>query len=257
MTKASSPTADDGRQYHLHTKQGDLARHCLLVGSPERAELIATTMFEQYRLVADHRGLKSFTGMFEGMPVSVVTVGMGGPAMGIVLKEAVASGAEYLVRVGSCSTLLYDAKPGDAAICTGAVRLDGASQNWAMPEFPAIADILVTVALIAAAEQLGIPHHVGIGATTGCFDEGQARSNEDGYIPHWSIQQHEALIRLGVIIYEMENAALFVRAHALRKRPKVGSVCAIFGNRRTDAFRIDGEENAARIALVALRALAR
>lgn len=249
--KASQPSTG-GKQYHLHTGPNDLAARCLLVGSPERAHLIATTMFENARLVADHRGLKSYTGEFNGFPVSVVTVGMGGPAMGMILPEAVRSGAKILIRVGSCSALIVEANIGDSAICSGAVRLDGASQNWAMPEFPAIADLDVTLALRSAAQRLGLPFHLGIGATTACFYEGQARPDEAGYIPPWALAQHDALIRAGAIIYEMENSALFVRAATLPERPRVGSVCAIFGNRRTDAFGIQGEEEAATIALHAL-----
>ena len=43
--KADRPTTHSGKQYHLETGAGDLAPRCLLVGSPERAQLIADTFF--------------------------------------------------------------------------------------------------------------------------------------------------------------------------------------------------------------------
>ena len=252
QVKASNPSAG-GRQYHLHTKLGDIAPHCLLVGPPERARYIGTKLMNNGKMKAHHRGLKTYTGEFNGLPISVVTVGMGGPAMGIVLKEAVASGARTLIRVGSCSTLLEHAKVGELAICSGAVRLDGASQNWAMPEYPAMADLDVTLALRESARRLAHPFHLGIGATTACFDEGQARPDPvDHYLAPHIRAQHEALIRLRVTIYEMENSAMFVRADSLRERPRVGAICAIFGNRITNDFGKAGEDPAARVALDAL-----
>ena len=45
---ANNPIGSDGRTYHLQTRAGDIAPNCLLVGSPERAEMIAKT-FSQTR----------------------------------------------------------------------------------------------------------------------------------------------------------------------------------------------------------------
>lgn len=125
-TRADRPSAGGDRMYHLHTRAGDLAPGCLLVGSPERARMIAEQYFEKPLLVGDHRGLRSYTGTYEDERVSVVTTGMGAPSTGIVLPEAYASGARIFIRVGSCSTLLQEPKPGDVIVVTSAVRYEGA-----------------------------------------------------------------------------------------------------------------------------------
>ncbi len=248
---ANKPIMPDGRTYHLQTREGDLANHCLLVGSPERAEMIAETFFKKSRLVGDHRGLKSFTGNVNDVPMSVVTTGMGSATTGIVLPEAVYSGAKRLIRVGSCSTLWPEPRPGDSAICTAAVRLDGASENWAPIQYPAVADFRVVSALVQAAQLLHLPHHIGIGATTTCFNEGQARPDLNGYLSPRSQAMHDELVQRGVLFYSMEEATLFVWCTTHNKDIWAGAIDAIYGNRHTNELEVRGEEEAAQIAIKA------
>lgn len=250
--RADSPRSTGGRQYHLETGPGTLAERCVLVGSPERAQMIAKTIFADAHCVGDHRGLKSFTGLFEGTPMSVVTTGMGSATVGIVLPEAVASGARAFIRVGTCGVLRKEVKLGTAAICTGAVRFDGASENWAPIEYPAVADWRIVTSLIGAARTLKLPYAVGIGATTTCFNEGQARPDKDGYVPPRLQARHEELMRRGVLFYSMEEATLFVWCSTHGGYP-CGAVDAAIANRVTNEFDLGGEEAAARIACRALR----
>ncbi len=252
--KAERPSAESGRQYHLETGAGDLAERCLLVGSPERAAMIAAELFERPRLVGDHRGLRSFTGRYRGAPVSVVTTGMGGPSIGIVLPEAVRSGARILIRVGTCAALQPDVVLGDSCICAGAVRLDGASDNWAPEGYPAVADWRAVAALAGAAERLKLPHRIGIGVTTACFNEGQARRDDSGYVPPRLLARHDELVRRGALFYSMEEAALFVWC-STHGGLICGAVDAAIANRATDQFRVCGEKEAALIACEALRRL--
>ena len=243
--------AGENRQYHLHTKPGDIAPHCLLVGDPERAAMIAEKFFTKAKEVGNHRGLLSFTGFYKNMKVSVVTTGMGGASTGIVLPEAARSGAQRFIRVGSCGALQKTPKIGESAICTAAVRLDGASENWAPIEFPATADFRVVSALTEAAGKLKLPYHLGISATTSCFNEGQARPDDTGYIPPKILARHEELIKRGVLSYSMEEATIFVWC-STHGNYWAGAINAIFANRQTNEFGAKGEKEAARIALEAM-----
>ena len=254
---ANNPIGSDGRTYHLQTRAGDIAPNCLLVGSPERAEMIASQFFSHAKLVGDHRGLQSFTGKVAGTLMSVVTTGMGSASTAITVPEAVYSGAKRLVRVGSCSTLWPTPKPGDSAICTAAVRLDGASENWAPIEYPAVADYRVVSALVEAAQILELPHHVGIGATTTCFNEGQARPDINNYLPPRLQAMHDELTARGVLFYSMEEATLFVWCTTHCRDVWAGAIDAIYGIRPTGEFEVRGEEQAARIAIEALMILKR
>ena len=252
---ATSPIGPDGQTYHLETRPNDLAPHCLLVGSPERAEMIANISFTDIQRVGDHRGLKSFTGLCDGMPMSVVTTGMGSATTGITLPEAYASGARRFIRVGSCGALWEEALPGHSAICTGAVRLDGASDNWAPPGYPAVADYRIVRALVEAAEHMEQPHHVGIGATTTCFVEGQARPDMNGYLPQRLIDQHNELVARNVLFYSMEEATIFIWCTTHGRDIWAGAIDAVFANRITDQFEVAGEMESAKVAIRALQTI--
>lgn len=250
---ADNPESEEGRQYHLETRPGDIAPRCLLVGSPERAEFIATTLLKNARKVGDHRGLKSFTGTYGGELVSVVTTGMGSASMAIVLPEAVKSGARCFIRVGSCGGLTKEMSLGHSVICTGAVRYDGASENWAPIEVPAVASWEVVAALHKAAVILMLPRHVGLGATTTCFNEGQGRPNplSDDYVPEHMKRRHEEMVRCGIRFYSMEEATLFIWCQTHGEIP-CGAVDAVYANRVEGTFGATGDDNAARIALHAI-----
>ena len=47
-------------------------------------------------------------------------------------------------------------------IASGAIRMEGTSREYAPIEFPAVADIGITNALIESAQELGYPCHVGV-----------------------------------------------------------------------------------------------
>jgi uridine phosphorylase len=249
---ADRPTTTDHREYHLHTRPGDLARHCLLVGSPERAAMIAAEIFDDAREVAAYRGSVSFTGRYAGQPISVVGHGMGSASLAIFLPEIVRSGAGVLIRVGSCGALQPKVALGSAAICTAAVRLDGAGENWAPLAWPAVADYRVTAALVRAAKRLGLPYHAGIGVTTTCFNEGQARPDLNGYLPPRLQAQHEELVARGALFYSMEEATLFVWCGTHGAIP-CGAVDAVYANRVDNSFAPSGEREAAVIACEACR----
>ena len=251
LQSAERPVTKENRQYHLQTKPGDIAPHCLLVGAPERAEMIAKQFLTEAKEFGNHRGLRSFTGFYKKLAVSVITTGMGGASTGIVLPEAVRSGARRFIRVGSCGSLRKEADIGHSAIFTGAVRLDGASENWAPIEYPAVADFRIVAALKEAAEKLKVPHHLGINVTTSCFMEGQARPDDNGYIPQRIINQHQELIQCGALAYSMEEATIFVWC-LTHGGYWAGAIDAVFANRQTNKFGTEGEEQAAKIALEAI-----
>src|SRR4051812_42513272 len=103
MSNADQPRSKGTLQYHTHTSEGDLSALCLIVGAPGRALMIAENYLDRPRRFSnEHRGLTSYTGEYKGVEISVTTSGMGGPSMGIVLPEAVRSGARLFIRVGTC-----------------------------------------------------------------------------------------------------------------------------------------------------------
>ena len=152
---------ENGIQYHLQIKSGDVGRYVVLPGDPKRSEKIAR-YFESPCLVADSREFVTYTGLLDGERVSVTSTGIGGPSASIAMEELVKAGADTFVRVGTCGGMDIDVKSGDLVIATGAIRNEGTSREYAPIEFPAVADIDVVNALIAAAKESGHDWHKGI-----------------------------------------------------------------------------------------------
>ena len=219
MERADKPKASGGVSYHTHTGPNDLAAMCLIVGAPGRADMIAEKYLKGSRRFSnDARGLVSHTGKYRDIDISVTTSGMGGPSMGIVLPEAVQSGARIFIRVGSCGSLIRESKIGDVIIPTAAIRFDRTADDWAPPEYPAVADWRVVSALHRAAQAKAPGRfHAGVECTTSDFYTGQGRPNLFGVVPDRMKARHQEVLRLGAACYSME-AVGFVRLVRNRRR---------------------------------------
>lgn len=245
------------KQYHTQVGEGDVGRYVILPGDPKRCEKIAK-YFDSPKLIADSREYVTYTGYLEGEKVSVTSTGIGGPSASIAMEELVMAGADTFIRVGTCGGMQLDVKSGDIVIASGAIRMEGTSREYAPIEFPAVADIGITNALIESAQELGYPCHVGV---VQCKDSffGQ-HAPETKPVSYELLNKWEAWKRLGCLASEMESAALFVVASALRVR--VGSCFLVMANQERAK---DGLENpvvhdtdtAVRTAVEALRRMIR
>lgn len=249
---AKAPTTMSGKQYHIECGQGDVAPSILIPGDPARVGKIAS-LWDTSKEVANHREYHTMTGAYQGIPISCTSSGIGGPSLAIAVDELCRIGAETFIRVGSTGGIQKDQNIGDLVISTGAVRLEGTSKDFVIPEYPAIAHYEVVMALIEAAEELKFRYHAGITASTDTFYTGQGRPAYKEYFPSFKEHIYEDMQAAGVLNFEMEAATLFTMAGIFGKR--AGAVCCIVANRVTDEFEIN-DEMQKRAGLVASRAVA-
>jgi len=250
---AERPVFEGGKQYHIACKPGDLAKYLLLPGDPERVPKIVS-FWDEAKEIAYHREFRSFTGRYKGVSLSAMSSGIGPSCVAIVVNEAASIGVETFMRVGSTGAIQPNIRCGDLVISTAAVRLDGTSHHYLIPEYPAVASYEVVLALIEAAQSLGVEYHVGITVTTSDFYAGQARRPHGDF---WRPQLGEivsSLQRAGVLNFEMEAATLFVLANLFKLR--AGAVCAVYANRCTNTFEPGaGEVECVKVANEAVRIL--
>jgi uridine phosphorylase len=206
------------RLYHIGFGRDDLGSAppvvALLSGDPERARLIAMTHLRDVRALSEHRGLNSYVGVLpSGRRVLSATSGMGAPSLSIVVNELVQVGVRQIIRVGTCGSIQAHVAPGSVVITRAALCRQGAANDIAPPEYPAAADPFLTVALVAAARELGVAYHLGITASVDTFYEGQERSESAN--PHLLRALRgitEEYRHLNVLNYEMEAGTLFKMA---------------------------------------------
>jgi uridine phosphorylase len=239
-------------QYHIACTKGDLSKYLLVPGDPDRVPKI-TSLWDSTKEVSCNREFRSFTGKYKGAPVSALSSGIGPACMAIAVNEASSIGVDTFIRVGSTGAIQKDINCGDLIISSAAVRLDYTSSCYVIPEYPAVANYEVLLALIEAAESLGISnYHVGVTATTADFYAGQSRPART------SAFQMENLLptlqNMGVLNFEMETATLYTLASLYGLR--ACSVCAVYANRCRNEFKEEaGEENAIKVANEAVRIL--
>ena len=206
---------DIGMQFHIRCKEGDVGRYCFLPGDPGRCEAIAS-YFDNPVHIGMNREYNIYTGTLFGEKVSVCSTGIGGPSAAIAMEELAAIGADTFIRVGTSGGIDLDVCPGDVVVATGAIRFEHTSWEYAPIEYPAVADFEVTSALVQAAKKLGKKTHTGI---VQCKDSFYGQHDPKRMpVSYELLQKWEAWKRLGVKSSEMESAALFVIASALKVR---------------------------------------
>jgi 5'-methylthioadenosine phosphorylase/purine-nucleoside phosphorylase len=186
---------------HLRVEPGDYAPSVLVPGDPKRARHIAEHFFDPgARQVNDERGMLGFTGTFRGVPLSVQSVGMGGPSVAIYYTELVQLGARRLIRVGTAGGLQPSLRMGDTLVAltgtaddpTVGVLTDGD------PHAPTATWRLVERA-VGVARERGAAVHVGSVVSSALFYDPRP-----GVLARYASRGH-----LGV---EMEVAVLYTLA---------------------------------------------
>jgi nucleoside phosphorylase len=132
------------------------AQWLITCGDPKRTDKIAAHL-DDSELIGDNREYRTGMGTLQGTKVAVISHGIGGPGLSIMLDEAfkIMPGLKGVIRVGTSGGLSKEASAGKVAISEGAVRLDGASsQIIPDPEYPAVPDIKEEM-------KMGVPWYEG------------------------------------------------------------------------------------------------
>jgi uridine phosphorylase len=202
--------------YHIGFSKQDLGNNlpqlALLSGEPERSRYLAETFLQDSRLLSQYRGLNSYLGYLpNGKPVLAATSGMGAPSLSIVVNELVQVGIKQIIRIGTCGSIQPDVQVGSIVISQGALCRQGAANDIAPVEYPAVADPFLTVALVETAQKLNIPYHLGITASVDTFYEGQERqeSSANPNLQAWLLGITQQYRNLNILNYEMEAGTLF------------------------------------------------
>ena len=252
LKSADKVENEEGVQYHIRCKKGDVARYVLLPGDPERVDIISS-LWDKRRKIAYHREYKTHTGEYKGVKISATSTGIGSPSAIIALEDLARIGADTFIRVGSTGAIQENIEIGDLIITSGSVRLEGTSKEYVRAEYPASANYEVLLALIEASENLNYPYHVGITASTDSFYLGQGRHGFRNYTQSFSENILDDLRKANVLNFEMESSSIFTISNIYGLR--AGCVSVVFANRIRDEFEIVSQKPVARVASEAVKIL--
>ena len=134
----------DGSIYHLHLRPEQIADHVILVGDPERVDLVARH-FQEKGPKIQNREFVSLTGICNGQHLTVISTGIGTDNIDIVMNELDAlvnidfktreireeRRALNIIRIGTTGALSDDADLNDYIISKKAVGFDGLLNYYA------------------------------------------------------------------------------------------------------------------------------
>lgn len=230
MATAYSPN----EEFHLKIKPGDIGSYVILPGDPGRCRQIAAYL-DNPQKIAENREFTTYTGTLDGVKVSVVSTGIGGPSAAIALEELIHCGAHTFIRVGTSGGMQPEVLGGDLVIATGAVRMDGTGTEYAPIEYPATAHFDVVQALQQVAVQSGHRFHIGV---VQCKDSFYGQHEPENMPVSVVLKQKwDAWLGCGALASEMESATLFIVAAV--RRVRIGSILLVLGNQTRRAMGLE------------------
>ena len=211
---------------------GEVEKYVFLSGEPERVPKIAS-MLSGSKKVRQYREYTVFTGKLDGTPVTAASTGIGGPSTAILIEEMANLGAETFIRMGTSGGIADGLEKGDFVVATGAVRADGTSKSYAWPEYPAVADHEIVLALIDSARRSKSRFDVGICLSVdGFYSENKVLKDgkivpmsQSGYMHSFMVDRLADAKKMKVKNVEMENATIFTLCSLFGLR--AGAICTV------------------------------
>ena len=241
--------------YHIGMDDSHGATCAILPGDPGRVEKIAR-QFDNPRFHCQNREYTTWLGEVSGKTVLVMSTGMGGPSTAIAVEELYMTGVRNFLRVGTCGGMATPVTGGDVVIATGAIRMEGTTREYVPIEFPAVADLEMTNALVQAAKNLGARWHAGI---VQCKDSFYGQHSPDRMPAGYELMRKwDAWIKAGCLASEMESATLYIVCQILGAR--AGCVLNVVWNQERERQglpnpHVHDTETAVKVAAEAVRLL--
>ena len=204
---------------HINADKEDFAKTVLMPGDPKRSEFIAKNFLTSAKLVNDIRGVKGYTGFYNGERVSVMASGMGMPSMGIYSYELFnIFDVENIIRIGSIGSYQEDAALRDIIIAEGACTNSNYIESFNLTgSFSPIADFELLMKAVIKAKELNLNYHVGNVFSSDVFYGEENAPDIRNPV--------KAYGKMGVLGVEMETAALYI--NAARSKKKALSICTV------------------------------
>ena len=245
------------KPYHIGFLNEAGARYAILPGDPGRVGKIASHL-EHPRFVSQNREYTTWVGELEGQSVLVMSTGMGGPSAAIGVEELHQVGVHTVLRIGTCGGMALPVKGGDLVVATGAIRMEGTSKEYVPIEFPAVANLDVTNALVNSAKELGHPYHAGV---VQCKDSFYGQHSPERMPAGYELlNKWDAWLKAGALASEMESSAVFIVSQILGMR--AGCVLNVLWNQERAKNGMEDIENhdmtaAIQVSIEAIRKLIR
>ena len=189
---------------HNNANLGDFAKTVIMPGDPKRSEYIANKFLTDAKLVNDVRGVKGFTGYYNGKKVSVMAHGMGMPSMAIYAHELFNFyDVENIIRIGSCGAINENVKLRDIILASPVVTESNIGRVFTDAKNVAYPTTQLAEKVLATAQDSNIEIKQGLVLCSDLF-----------YVEE---QDSEKWKNYGALAVEMESYVLYKIANQFNK----------------------------------------
>lgn len=189
-------THNDGTMHHLGIDERAVAPQVVLTPDPLEVPQYAALLTNAEK-VGEYREYVTYTGIWNGVPLSVMSCGFGCMPMAIAVEELHHLGVRRAAKIARCPALLPELRPGTLLAASGAVRGDGATREYVGLPYPAVPDMALLSRLLRQGVGYGIfRSHDCTGLETPLTEDGRDR------LRRWQA--------LGVSALDGETSALYV-----------------------------------------------
>lgn len=214
------------------SKAGDfvlvVVRDPLCAYGKDPAEQIAE-MLENSECIGRSGMFLSYSGIYKGAKITVVSGGSGSPEAELLLYDYLEyTDASTFLRVGGSGGIGDDVRPGDIVISSGIMRDEGMTRAFIGAGYPAVCHYEVVNAMVQAAESINHPYHVGVTVSVDSDFVGGGRPYAGGYLQPWNTEKPGIYNRAGILNGDRESAAIVTLAALFGRRG--GSICSVADN---------------------------
>ena len=227
-----------------------IAPYVIFSGDPWRVEVLKKYL-DDPKHVAFMREFNTYTGTYQGVPVTVSSTGMGAPTAAIALEEMYEAGMRVAVRMGT-SLSLQDDMLGHFLIPMAAMRREQTSATYVEQSYPAVADIDLVNTMNAVVTRHGKRYLNGIFCTMDGFYTQMHDSKFSLEFGRNMQDTFDELRKLKVTGIDMETSCILTVARLMGVKACALTLCTVLENLKDTMKgqeRTDGEDLLCRVAL--------
>lgn len=197
-------THADGGMHHLGVKAEDISENVILTPDPMMVEYYAKYM-ENPVMKGDYREYVTYTGTYNGKPLTVMSCGFGCMPMAIAIEELKHIGGKNVIKIDTNVSIQNDINCGDIVVAKGAVRGEGASREYIDISYPAVANMELLSNVIDINKDIKI----------GLFRSHDVENLETPYAPN-GMQRINHWQQLGVDVVDAETSSMYIVGSCLK-----------------------------------------
>ena len=193
---------------YLKADRETISKYVIFSGDPWRVEMLQK-LLDDPKHVAFSREFNTYTGTYQGVPITISSTGIGAPSAAIAMEELYDCGMEVAIRMGTVMGL-KEGMLGKVLIPNGAMRLESTSDSYVPKGFPAVASIDLINVMNQSVKNNSREYLNGISATMDGFYSQMRESRLSKKMNTDILKTFEDLEKFNVSGVDMETSLMLV-----------------------------------------------